>query len=146
MTAGGFQLAQSPHVVIVGAGFGGLTAARALARVPVRVTVIDRRNHHLFQPLLYQVATAALNPSDIAYPIRSVLRRQTNATVLLARARAVDAAAKKIRLDVGELAYDYCVVATGATHSYFGHDEWAALAPGLKTIEDALEIRRRVLF
>jgi NADH dehydrogenase len=134
-----------PHVVIVGGGFGGLYAARALRRAPVRVTLLDRRNHHLFQPLLYQVATAALNPADIATPIRSVLRRQKNATVLLAEVRSVDVAAKKVLLDRGELSYDYLIVAAGATHSYFGHDEWAALAPGLKTIEDALEIRRRIL-
>jgi NADH dehydrogenase len=137
---------ETPHVVVIGGGFGGLYAARTLARVPVRVTVVDRRNHHLFQPLLYQVATAALNPSDIAYPIRSVLRRQKNTRVLLGNVLGIDATARTIHLDVGELAYDYCIVATGATHSYFGHDEWETRAPGLKTIEDALEIRRRVLY
>ena len=134
-----------PRVVIVGAGFGGLTAARALARVPVRVTVVDRRNHHLFQPLLYQVATAALSPGDIAYPIRSILRRQANATVLLAEVLAVDPAARRVLLDEGSLDYDYLIVATGARHSYFGHDEWEVAAPGLKSLEDALEIRRRIL-
>jgi NADH:quinone reductase (non-electrogenic) len=136
----------TPNVVIVGGGFGGLYAARALGRAPVRVTLVDRRNHHLFQPLLYQVATAALNPSDIAYPIRSVLRRSRNTRVLLAEARAVDAGTRRVRLDHGELEYDYLVVASGATHSYFGHPEWEGRAPGLKTVEDALEIRRRVLF
>ncbi len=137
---------RTPHVVVVGAGFGGLEAARALRRAPVRVTVVDRRNHHLFQPLLYQVATAALNPADIAAPIRHVLRRQANAEVLLGEVAFVDAARRAVGLaDGGELAYDFLVVATGATHSYLGHDEWASLAPGLKTVEDALEIRRRIL-
>jgi NADH dehydrogenase len=134
-----------PRIVIIGGGFGGLYAARGLRRAPVHVTLVDRRNHHLFQPLLYQVATAALNPSDIAYPIRAVLARQRNANVLLAEAVSVDVAGKRVVLSDGELPYDYLVVATGATHSYFGHPEWEADAPGLKTIEDALEIRRRVL-
>jgi NADH:ubiquinone reductase (H+-translocating) len=133
----------SKHVVIIGGGFGGLETARRLAGRDVRVTLVDRRNHHLFQPLLYQVATAALNPSDIAYPIRSVLKDQPNARVLLAEARAVDAGSRTVALDGGELSYDYLVVAAGATHSYFGND-WAKVAPGLKSIEDALEIRRRV--
>jgi NADH dehydrogenase len=132
-----------PHVVIIGGGFGGLMAARCLAKAPVRVTMIDRRNHHLFQPLLYQVATAALNPSDIAYPIRAVLKKQRNARVLLAEATAIDKDRKVVVLDDGELGYDYLIVATGATHSYFGKP-WESLAPGLKSIEDALEIRRRV--
>ncbi|CAN5842009.1 NAD(P)/FAD-dependent oxidoreductase [soil metagenome] len=132
-----------PHVVIIGGGFGGLAAARALAGAPVNVTLIDRRNHHLFQPLLYQVATAALNPSDIAYPIRAVLARQRNVRVLLAEALSIDVAKRHVVLDDGALDYDYLIVATGATHSYFGKD-WAQLAPGLKSIEDALEIRRRV--
>ncbi|HEV8322419.1 MAG TPA: NAD(P)/FAD-dependent oxidoreductase [Myxococcota bacterium] len=133
-------------MVILGAGFGGLYAARALAELPVRVTVVDRRNHHLFQPLLYQVATAALNPSDIASPIRSILRGQRNARVLLAEATAVDVAARRVLLaDADPLSYDFLIVATGAAHAYFGHDAWAAYAPGLKTVEDALEIRRRVL-
>jgi NADH dehydrogenase len=134
-----------PHAVIVGAGFGGLYAARALRRAPVDVTVIDRRNHHLFQPLLYQVATAALNPSDIAAPIRKILRRQKNTTVLLADATQVDVERKKVGLSDGEIGYDYLILATGATDSYFGHEDWAPCAPGLKSIEDALEIRRRVL-
>src|SRR6185503_3313344 len=125
--------------------FGGLSAARALNKAPLRVTLLDRRNHHLFQPLLYQVATAALNPSDIAVPIRSIVRKQKNVTVLMGEAAAVDVANRKLKLLDGELAYDYLVLATGATHSYFGHDEWAPYAAGLKTIEDALEIRRRVL-
>src|ERR1700733_14303475 len=129
---------RAPHVVIIGGGFGGLAAARALAKAPVQVTVLDRRNHHLFQPLLYQVATAALSPGDIAYPIRGVLSRQANARVLLAEATAIDATARTITLDDGELAYDYLIVATGATHSYFGKTEWAEHAPGLKSVEDAL--------
>jgi NADH dehydrogenase len=134
-----------PHVVIVGGGFGGLWAARALARDPVRVTLFDRRNHHLFQPLLYQVATAGLNPSDIAAPIRQILRRQRNATVLLGEVSRVDVSARRLATVEGlEIAYDYLILATGATHSYFGRDDWARHAPGLKTIEDALEIRRRV--
>jgi NADH dehydrogenase len=136
--------ADRPHVVIIGAGFGGLYAARSLARAPVRVTVLDRRNHHLFQPLLYQVATGALNPSDIAYPIRSVLRPQKNARVLLGDASRVDTAARRVEIDGDAIDYDYLIVATGATHSYFAHPEWEKLAPGLKTIEDALDIRRRV--
>ncbi len=134
-----------PRVVIVGGGFGGLYAARALRRAPVEVTLLDRRNYHLFQPLLYQVATAALNPSDIAAPIRRVLRRQPNARVLLAEATAIDLARKCVVLADGAVPYDYLVLATGATHSYFGHDEYARFAPGLKSIEDALEMRRRVL-
>jgi NADH:quinone reductase (non-electrogenic) len=133
------------EIVIVGGGFGGLYAARALGNAPVHVTIVDRRNHHLFQPLLYQVATAALNPADIAAPIRSVLRGRRNVSVVLAEAVSVDVAAKKLILADGELPYDHLVLATGATHSYFGHDEWAPFAPGLKSIEDALEIRRRVL-
>jgi NADH dehydrogenase len=139
-------MAGNPHVVIVGGGFGGLYATRALERAAVRITLVDRRNHHLFQPLLYQVATAALNPSDVAYPIRSALRSQENVRVLLGDARAIDAGGRRVLLDHGELSYDYLIVATGATHSYFGHEDWAAAAPGLKTVEDALEIRRRVLF
>ncbi len=132
------------EVVIIGGGFAGLYAAQALRRAPVRVTVLDRRNHHLFQPLLYQVATAGLNPSDIAYPIRTVLRRQKNARVLLADVSRVDTASRTVEYDAGSIQYDYLVVATGATHSYFGHPEWAGLAPGLKTIEDALDMRGRV--
>jgi NADH dehydrogenase len=135
---------RTPHVVVIGGGFGGLAAARGLAGAPVSVTLIDRRNHHLFQPLLYQVATAALNPGDIAYPIRAALTRQRNARVLLAAARSIDVANRRVALDDGALEYDYLVVATGATHSYFGRDDWATFAPGLKSIEDALEIRRRI--
>jgi NADH dehydrogenase len=136
---------ERPEVVIVGGGFGGLYAARALRGARVHVTIVDRRNHHLFQPLLYQVATAALNPADIAAPIRSVFRGARNVSVLLAEATGVDVAAKKLLLADGALPYDYLVLATGATHAYFGHDEWAPFAPSLKTIEDALDIRRRVL-
>src|SRR6478672_13016219 len=135
----------TPRVVIVGAGFGGLTAARALAGAPVRVTVVDRRNHHLFQPLLYQVATASLSPGDIAYPIRSILRRQSNATVLLADAVAVDPGKRELVLADGRLSYDFLVLAPGTRHGYFGHEEWEKNAPGLKSLDDALEIRRRVL-
>ena len=134
-----------PHVVIVGGGFGGLYAARALVNRPVRVTLLDRRNHHLFQPLLYQVATAALNPSDIAMPLRSILRRARNVTVLLAEVVSVDLAGRRLVLDEGAMPYDALVLAAGAGHSYFGHDDWEPLAPSLKTLEDALEIRRRVL-
>jgi len=133
------------HVVILGGGFGGLHAARGLARAPVRVTLIDKTNHHLFQPLLYQVAAAELDPADIAAPIRWILRRQENASVILAEARAIDLAAKRVLLGEGDLAFDYLVVATGARHSYFGNEAWERAAPGLKTVEDALEIRRRVL-
>jgi NADH dehydrogenase len=133
-------------VVILGCGFGGLAAAKAFARTDVRITLLDRENHHLFQPLLYQVATAGLASVAIAAPIRHIFRRQTNVTTLLAEARAVDLGAKRIVLDDGAaIAYDYLIVATGATHSYFGHDEWARFAPGLKTLDDAMEIRRRIL-
>jgi NADH:ubiquinone reductase (H+-translocating) len=138
-------VADQPHVVVVGGGFGGLNAARALAGRPVRVTLLDRRNHHLFQPLLYQVATAALNASDIAAPLRSVLRRARNVTVLLAEVQRVDLAARRLMLDRGEIGYDALILAAGAGHSYFGHEDWEAFAPSLKTLEDALEIRRRVL-
>jgi NADH dehydrogenase len=134
-----------PHVVIVGGGFGGLHAAKALAGAAVRVTVLDRRNHHVFQPLLYQVATAALSPGDIASPIRWILRHQANVEVLLADVRSVDPARRTVILNDGEMTYDYLILATGSTHAYFGHDEWHVVAPGLKTLEDALDIRRRVL-
>lgn len=134
-----------PHIVILGGGFGGLYSARALRAASVRVTVVDRRNHHVFQPLLYQVAMAALSPGDIASPIRWILRRQRNVEVLLAEARAIDPARRIVTLTDGEIAYDYLIVATGSTHAYFGHTEWRTVAPGLKTLEDALEIRRRVL-
>jgi NADH dehydrogenase len=134
-----------PHVVIVGGGFGGLAAAKALARAPVRVTVLDRHNHHLFQPLLYQVATAGLSPAEIASPIRRILGAQRNTTVFLAEAVAVEPEARRVRLADGAIDYDHLIVATGATHSYFGHPDWASHAPGLKSLADALEIRRRVL-
>ncbi|HKB79892.1 MAG TPA: NAD(P)/FAD-dependent oxidoreductase [Thermoanaerobaculia bacterium] len=134
-----------PSVVIIGGGFGGLYAAKKLGRAAARVTVVDRRNYHLFQPLLYQVATAALNPSDIAYPIRAVLARHRNTNVILGEATAIDLSRKSVILADGELPFDFLIVATGAAHSYFRHPEWEPLAPGLKTIEDALEIRRRVL-
>jgi NADH dehydrogenase len=137
---------QNRRVAIVGGGFGGLTAARALAGAPVQVTLFDRRNHHVFQPLLYQVATAGLSPGDIASPIRWVLRRQRNVRVLLAEVTGIDTAARHLILHGGEThAYDSLIVASGATHAYFGHQEWQAVAPGLKTLEDGLEIRRRVL-
>ena len=134
----------APHVIVVGAGFGGLEVARRLAHEPVRVTLLDRRNYHLFQPLLYQVATGALNPSDIAYPTRAAFVHDRNVRVLLGEVTAIDTAARKITLEAGELHYDYLVLAAGSTDSYFGHDEWRGLAPGMKSIEDAVEIRRRV--
>ncbi len=135
------------HVVIVGGGFGGLYAARALARRDVQITLLDRKNHHTFQPLLYQVATAGLNPSDIAVPIRSILRKLPNVEVLLGSVTAVNTASRTLTLEDGAaIPYDTLILATGATHSYFGHPEWAHLAPGLKTIEDALEIRKRIFF
>ncbi len=140
---GGFQ--RVPHVVIIGGGFAGLYAARALRDAPVRITLIDKRNHHLFQPLLYQVATAALHASDVAAPIRKILRGQENVTVLLAKARGIDLRRRAVQLSDRELPYDHLIVATGATHAYFGHPEWAEHAPGLKTIEDAIAIRRKVL-
>src|SRR6202022_282451 len=132
-------------VVIVGAGFGGIEAAKSPRRAPVEVTVIDRQNHHCFQPLLYQVATAALSPADVAWPIRHILRKQKNATVLMAEVRAVDTSKRLVQIDSVSIRYDYLVLATGATHSFFGHDEWAEVAPGLKRIEDATRIRRRIL-
>src|SRR5947208_836193 len=123
-----------PHVLIIGGGFGGLSAAKALRNAPVDVTLLDRQNHHLFQPLLYQVATATLSPGDIASPIRWILRRQRNARVLLAEVRAIDTAARRVALENGSsVEYDYLILATGTSHTYFGHDEWAADAPGLKT-------------
>ncbi|MGO9922034.1 MAG: NAD(P)/FAD-dependent oxidoreductase [Isosphaeraceae bacterium] len=133
------------HVVIVGAGFGGLAAARALRRAPLRITIVDRSNHHLFQPLLYQVATAALSPADIASPIRRIFRGQANVAVMLADATAVDVPAKRVILADGSVDYDILILATGATHSYFGHDAWSLHAPGLKSLKDALLIRQRVL-
>lgn len=138
-----------PHVVILGGGFGGLDAARTLAGKPVRVTLIDRHNYHLFQPLLYQVATASLSPGDVASPIRWILRRQKNVKVLLADVAGIDVARRTVQLDASSrdhsVDYDYLIVTTGAAHAYFGHPEWAGRAPGLKTLDDALEIRRRVL-
>jgi NADH dehydrogenase len=134
-----------PHVVIVGAGFGGLNAALVLKHEPVRVTVIDRHNYHLFQPLLYQVATAGLSAGDIAYPIRAILNRQKNTRVLLAEASAVKPDERTVVLTDGTIAYDYLILAAGARHSYFGHPEWETRAPGLKSVDDALEIRRRLL-
>src|ERR1700720_4527851 len=133
------------QVVIAGAGFGGIEAARALAKAPVDVTIIDKQNHHCFQPLLYQVATAALSPADVAWPIRRIFRRQANATALMATVRGIDPARRIVHTDAIDLAYDYLVLATGAAHSYFGHDAWADAAPGLKRIEDATRIRRRIL-
>jgi NADH:quinone reductase (non-electrogenic) len=136
---------QRPRIVVIGAGFGGLQAAKALARAPVDVSIIDRQNHHCFQPLLYQVATAALSPADVAWPIRHILRAQPNATVLMENVSSVDTAQKRLHTNFGEVPYDYLVIATGATHAYFGHDEWSAYAPGLKRIEDATRIRRSIL-
>src|SRR6187200_602690 len=134
------------RVVIIGGGFGGLNAAIALRKVPVEVTLIDRRNFHLFQPLLYQVATGGLSPANIAAPLRSILKRQRNARVLLAAVTGFDLTAKEVLTTDGDrVPFDTLVIATGSTHHYFGHDEWEPLAPGLKTVEDATEIRRRVL-
>ncbi len=134
-----------PRVVIVGAGFGGLNAAQALAHLPVEIVVIDRQNFHTFQPLLYQVATAGLSPGEIAAPIRSILRSHKNVAVFMAEVAGFDLARRVVKTSDSEIPYDYLIVAAGAAHSYFGHDEWEPYAPGLKTIEDALEIRRRVL-
>ena len=134
-----------PHVIIVGAGFGGLEAAKKLACKDVRVTVIDRTNYHLFQPLLYQVATAALSPADIAAPVRAILSKCRNVEVILAEVESVDVETKKVKTVDLEIDYDYLIIATGARHSYFGHNEWEKLAPGLKSLEDAIELRRRIL-
>ncbi|KAB7781215.1 MULTISPECIES: NAD(P)/FAD-dependent oxidoreductase [Xanthomonas] len=135
-----------PHLIVVGGGFAGLWATRALARTPLRITLIDRRNHHLFQPLLYQVATAGLSAPDIAAPLRQILRHQDNVEVRLGEVVDIDKQARQVRLADGQaLAYDYLLVATGATHAYFGHDDWAAHAPGLKTLNDALQLRRHLL-
>jgi NADH:ubiquinone reductase (H+-translocating) len=134
-----------PRVVIVGAGFGGLNAAQALAKAPVQITVIDRANYHTFQPLLYQVATAGLSPGEIAAPIRSILRSHKNVQVLMAEVTGFDLDRRIVKTSDADIPYDYLIVAAGAGHSYFGHDDWEPYAPGLKTIEDALEIRRRVL-
>jgi len=134
-----------PKVVVIGAGFAGINAAKSLAKAPVDVTVVDRKNHHTFQPLLYQVALAVLSPAEIASPVRTVLRRAHNTEVLLGEVSGFDLQKRLVRLDGLELPYDYLIVAAGATHAYFGHPEWEAIAPGLKTLEDAIEIRRRVL-
>jgi NADH dehydrogenase len=139
------ESAGRPNVVILGAGFGGLFAAKALARAPVNVTIVDRHNYHLFQPLLYQVAVAGLPPSDIAWPIRSILRKQQNATVLMDEVTGIDSDRRRVLLGQATIEYDYLIVATGAKHSYFGHEQWQTLAPGLKTIDDATRIRRRIL-
>ena len=137
--------ARRPRIVIVGAGFGGLSAAKALGGADADVTVVDRRNYHLFQPLLYQVATAGLSPAQIATPIRATLADAANVRVLMGRVSAVDAERRVVRVAERALAYDYLVLATGARHSYFGRDEWEQFAPGLKKIDDATEIRRRIL-
>jgi len=139
------ESAEQPRVVIVGSGFGGLEAAKKLACKNVQVTVIDRTNYHLFQPLLYQVATAALSPADIAAPVRAVLSKCRNVEVILAEVQSVDVDAKKVKTVDLDIDYDYLILATGARHSYFGHDEWEKLAPGLKSLEDAIELRRRIL-
>jgi len=139
------QPPSAPHVVIVGGGFAGLTAARTLRRAPVRVTLIDRHNHHVFQPLLYQVATAGLSSTNIAAPLRHILRGQRNTTILLAKATGVNLRHRRLLLRDGEMPYDFLILAAGATHSYFGHEEWSLSAPGLKTLDDAIDIRRRVL-
>lgn len=137
--------ARVPRVVIVGAGFGGLEAAKRLARAPVEVVVIDRRNYHLFQPLLYQVATAGLSPADIAQPIRGILGRKRNITIFMGRVTGVDTARRQVLMEKRHVDYDYLILATGARHAYFGHDEWEEWAPGLKKIDDATGIRRRIL-
>ena len=134
-----------PHVVIVGGGFAGLNAAKRLNDAEVVVTIVDRRNHHVFQPLLYQVATASLSPADIAAPIRAVLRKQENLRVVLGEVQSINVAGKTLQLDDGELTYDYLILAPGVTHSYFGRDDWREVAPGLKTLNDAVEMRNRIL-
>ncbi len=139
------HLKNLPRVVIIGGGFGGIEAAKALRKVPVRVTLLDRQNHHLFQPLLYQVATAALSPADIAEPLRAILKRQANAEVILTDVRSIDPWRQTVLTSDGEVGYDYLIVAAGARHSYFGRAEWEHFAPGLKSLDDALEIRRRML-
>lgn len=139
------HLRNLPRVVVIGGGFGGLEAAKALGRMPLRVTLLDRQNHHLFQPLLYQVATAALSPADIAEPLRAILRHQDNTEVILAEVQKIDVAAKRVLTGDGDVPYDFLILATGARHSYFGKDEWEKFAPGLKSLDDALELRRRML-
>ena len=137
--------ATQPHVVVIGGGFAGLWAVRALASAPVRVTLVDRRNHHLFQPLLYQVATAGLAAPSIAAPLRYILRKQRNVTVLMGEVTRIDMAARQVRVGERAIDYDYLLVASGATHAYFGHDDWERFAPGLKNLDDAFVIRRRIL-
>src|SRR5580658_10815144 len=144
MSAKSANRKHTPTVVIVGAGFGGLAAAQHIVRLPVQVIVVDKKNHHTFQPLLYQVATAGLSPGEIAAPIRSILRSHKNVSVLMAEVIGFDLERRTVKTSESEISYDYLIVAAGAGHSYFGHDEWEPYAPGLKTIEDALEIRRRV--
>jgi NADH dehydrogenase len=136
---------KKPHVIIIGAGFGGLEAAKKLCSEAVQVSIIDRTNYHLFQPLLYQVATAALSPADIAAPVRGIVSRCKNMNVFLAEVVSVDVNTRRLILADGEMDYDFLILATGARHSYFGHPEWERLAPGLKSLEDAVEIRRRIL-
>src|SRR5215469_3706333 len=136
---------EQAQVIIVGAGFGGLEAAKKLACKDVRLTIIDRTNYHLFQPLLYQVATAALSPADIAAPVRAILSKCNNVEVVLAEVESVDVETRKVKTKDRVFDYDYLILATGARHSYFGHDEWEKLAPGLKSLEDAIELRRRIL-
>ncbi|MEM8998254.1 MAG: FAD-dependent oxidoreductase, partial [Acidobacteriota bacterium] len=138
-------MSERPHIVIIGGGFGGLLTARGLAKADARVTLIDRRNHHLFQPLLYQVATGGLSPANIAAPLRALVKKQKNTSVLLHEVTGLDLDARTVEMDDHHVNYDYLVVATGAGQSYFGNDQWAERAPGLKSIEDATEIRRRVL-
>jgi NADH:ubiquinone reductase (H+-translocating) len=140
-----FNLEGLPRVVIVGAGFGGIACARALRHAPARITLIDRQNYHLFQPLLYQVAMAALSPADIAIPVRAIFRDQFNAKVTLATVTGLDTERREVLANGLSLPYDYLVIATGTTHSYFGHDAWAPFAPGLKRVDDATLVRRRVL-
>ncbi|MFI4969902.1 MAG: NAD(P)/FAD-dependent oxidoreductase, partial [Lysobacterales bacterium] len=137
--------AREPHVLVLGGGFGGLWAVRALASAPVRVTLVDRTNHHLFQPLLYQVAMAGLSSPDIAAPLRHILRGQRNVSVRMDEALAIDVGARRVTFTQGALDYDYLIVATGSRHAYFGHDDWEPCAPGLKTLDDAMLIRRRML-
>ena len=139
------NISDAPRIVVVGAGFGGLNAAKGLAGQNAHITIVDRRNHHTFQPLLYQVATAGLSPGEIAAPIRWIFRGRDNVEVLLEEVVGFDLDRRLVKTSEQELPYDYLVVAAGASHAYFGHDDWEVLAPGLKTIEDALEIRRRVL-
>ena len=145
MLKGAAIAARRPRVVILGAGFGGLNAALSLRKADVDVTIIDRRNYHLFQPLLYQVATAGLSPAQIATPIRHILRHQKNTTILMDRVVDVDLAANEVVTQNRRIGFDYLIVATGARHAYFGHDEWERVAPGLKKIDEATDIRRRIL-